>query len=261
MRVRPHHLFAAAAALRLHVPFRCPIPLACAENKPLFAEDLNLIIDGKCNVCQWERENLLSLGAKGKITFTDLEDTYDPTAPANGGVSYRDGMAKITAVTREGEILQGMEVFAACYERVGLGWVFAPLAWPLVGEVIERAYELFATVRTDLTRGESLERLVATHEAGASSTSTSFNWRGFERSLVAGLARPLLVARGSKGFAACGYIDVATADKLDEACIIFTGVNTCDDFVEADVKKVSVAAEALGCTVGMRGADAMELLR
>ena len=89
----------------------------------------------------------------------------------------------------------------------------------------------------------------------------SFNWDGFENSHIQGLARPLLVAKGSKGYAACAYIDVATAEKLNEACIIFSGVNTCDDFVDAEVKKVSPAAEALGCAVGMKGGDALELLR
>ena len=89
----------------------------------------------------------------------------------------------------------------------------------------------------------------------------AFDWTGFEQSLISGLARPLIMARGSKGYAACAYIDVSTADKFEEACIIFSGVATCDDFVEAEVKKVSAAAEKLGCKVGMRGGDALELIR
>ena len=93
------------------------------------------------------------------------------------------------------------------------------------------------------------------------SADGSFSWKGFERSLITGLARPLLVARGSKGYAACGYVDVAAADKFGEACIIFSGVSTCDDFLASDVKKVSEKASALGITVGQKGAEAIELLR
>ena len=247
------------ALLTLASALRAPCPRACAS-PPLFPEEINLIYDSECAVCQWEKDNLLGLGAKGKITFTDLEDPagYDADAARNGGVSYADGMARITAVTKEGEVLTGMRVFAACYEQVGFGWPFAVLQWPVVGSLVERAYELFATVRTDVTRGRSLRDLVEEYEGAA---ARGFNWRGFERSHIGGLARPLLVARGSKGFAACGYIDVETANKLNEACVIFTGVATCDDFLDAEVKKVSDAAAALGCTVGMRGADALERVR
>ncbi|MDC0525619.1 DUF1805 domain-containing protein [bacterium] len=42
---------------------------------------------------------------------------------------------------------------------------------------------------------------------------------------------------------------------------MFTGVDSCDDFLSAEVAKASEAAAALGCTVGMSGRQAMELLR
>ena len=73
-------------------------------------------------------------------------------------------MSRITAVTKDGKVLEGMEVFAACYEQVGFGWVFAPLRWPVVGRLIEEAYSLFAAVRTDITRGRSLSDLIKEHE-------------------------------------------------------------------------------------------------
>ena len=97
--------------------------------------------------------------------------------------------------------------------------------------------------------------------ARSDDASGGFPWSGFKRSLISGLARPLLVAQGSKGFAACGYVDIATCNKLNEAAIIFTGVNTCDEFLGKEVVKVSEAAAALGCKVGMPGVEAMELLR
>ena len=39
---------------------------------------------------------------------------------------------------------------------------------------------------------------------------------GFECSRIDGLARPLLGAKGSKGYAACAYVDIAAADKFGE---------------------------------------------
>ena len=43
--------------------------------------------------------------------------------------------------------------------------------------------------------------------------------------------------------------------------MIFSGVATCDDFVASEVKKASKAAVALGVAEGMRGGEALELLR
>jgi len=59
----------------------------------------------------------------------------------------------------------------------------------------------------------------------------------------------------------CLWLKALFPEKFEEACVIFTGVSTCEDFVEAEVLKCSSAAEKLGCSVGMRGADALELLR
>tara|TARA_B100000475_G_scaffold178191_1_gene143148 strand:- start:82 stop:459 length:378 start_codon:yes stop_codon:yes gene_type:complete len=89
----------------------------------------------------------------------------------------------------------------------------------------------------------------------------AFSFDGFDLGRIDGLARPLLVARGSKGYAACAYVDVGVAEKFEEACIIFSGVATHADMAGSDVKKASPAALALGVTVGMKGADALELLR
>jgi uncharacterized protein YunC (DUF1805 family) len=84
---------------------------------------------------------------------------------------------------------------------------------------------------------------------------------GFECSRIDGLARPLLVAKGSKGYAACAYITTDAADKFGEACVIFSGVATHKAFLDAPVAKASKAAKALGVKDGMPGRDALALIR
>ena len=84
---------------------------------------------------------------------------------------------------------------------------------------------------------------------------------GFECSRIDGLARPLLVAKGSKGYAACAYVDIAAADKFGEACVIFSGVATHEAFLDAPVAKASKAAKALGVKDGMPGRDALALIK
>ena len=84
---------------------------------------------------------------------------------------------------------------------------------------------------------------------------------GFECSRIDGLARPLLVAKGSKGYAACAYVSTDAADKFGEACVIFSGVATHVAFLDAPVAKASKAAKALGVKDGMPGRDALALIK
>jgi hypothetical protein len=75
--------------------------------------------------------------------MTDLEsDNYNPSDPANGNVSYRDGMAAIHAITHDGKVVKGVEVFALAYQQVGLGWLFAITKWPVVEPLYEEKKSL-----------------------------------------------------------------------------------------------------------------------
>jgi len=75
------------------------------------------------------------------------------------------------------------------------------------------------------------------------------------------LKLPLLILRGTKGFLACGYINVEMTKKTGEACAIVRGVQDYDDMLEATVVAVSEAAGELGVQMGMKGANALELFR
>jgi uncharacterized protein YunC (DUF1805 family) len=86
------------------------------------------------------------------------------------------------------------------------------------------------------------------------------DWEGLTKEQIH-LGLPLLIIKGSKGFLACGYINVETCDKTGEACAIVSGVKNHDDMLNAEVKAVSVAAEKLGVRLGMRGEEALEIFR
>ncbi len=138
----------------------------------LFPEEVNIIYDSKCNVCKLEIDFLakrdaekVNVGAP-KLKMTDLEsETYDENDPANGGVSYRKGLAAIHAVTAEGKVVTGVPVFALAYEQVKLGWLFKITTWPIVKNIVDVGYKVFAKYRTNLTRGASIETLVKEYEA------------------------------------------------------------------------------------------------
>jgi predicted DCC family thiol-disulfide oxidoreductase YuxK len=137
----------------------------------LFPEQLNVIYDSKCGVCKLEiewlsrRDHRINSASTPKLKMTDLEsDDYNPSDPANGNVSYREALAAIHAVTSDGKVLKGVEVFALAYQQVGLGWLFAITKWPGLEPLVQFGYEVFAKYRTALTRGSSMDSLIEAYE-------------------------------------------------------------------------------------------------
>ena len=68
-------------------------------------------------------------------------------------------MGRIHAITAEGKVLRDVAVFREAYRLVGLGWLYAPTAWPLLGPLVEQAYALWAGWRLRLTGRPSLDQL------------------------------------------------------------------------------------------------------
>ena len=67
----------------------------------------------------------------------------------------------------------------------------------------------------------------------------------------------ILVIRAARGLLGCGYISAETAAKVGDALAIVSGVSNYEDMLQASVKAVSPAAEALGVRPGMTGRDAL----
>ncbi len=86
------------------------------------------------------------------------------------------------------------------------------------------------------------------------------DWTGLSKERI-DLALPLLVVKGRRGILACGYINVETCNKTGEACAVVTGVKTHENMLESEIKAVSFEAEKLGVRVGMKGMEALEILR
>ena len=67
----------------------------------------------------------------------------------------------------------------------------------------------------------------------------------------------ILVIRAAHGLLGCGYISVDTAAKVGDALAVVSGVSSYEDMLQASVKAVSPAAEALGVCPGMTGREAL----
>lgn len=85
------------------------------------------------------------------------------------------------------------------------------------------------------------------------------NLESFEKYNIA-LKSPLLVIKAPKGVMGCGYLNIETFNRTDEAAVIVRGVNTHEDMLKAKVVAASTAAQALGIEPGMTGAEALQKL-
>lgn len=71
----------------------------------------------------------------------------------------------------------------------------------------------------------------------------------------------LMIIKNAKGFLACGYIKIETAEKLGHAGAIVTGVKNFDDMLNAKVCALTSKAAACGVKEGMSGLEALRLLK
>ena len=100
------------------------------------------------------------------LIAADLEaDDFAENVARNGFLDYETALASFHAVKADGTLLKGMPVFQAAYAAVGLGWVWAVYDNPFAARFLDLGYSIFARFRTDLTRGSSLEALVAARRA------------------------------------------------------------------------------------------------
>ena len=124
---------------------------------------LTLLYDGACPLCLREvsflrrRDQRLHPQA-AQLAFVDINaGDYHPEA--YGGISYRQAMGRIHALTADGSVLRDVAVFRAAYRLIGLGWLYAPSAWPGLRQLADGLYGLWAHWRLPLTGRPDLDQL------------------------------------------------------------------------------------------------------
>lgn len=126
---------------------------------------IDLLYDSECPICAMEVEFLKKRDYNHKIKFTDLQSA-DYNAAEHGNIDFEKGMRKIRAILPDKRVVTGVEVFRHTYEAIGLGWMFAITKLPVVGDIADAAYDLWAEHRLRLTgRGELADVLRQRAEA------------------------------------------------------------------------------------------------
>ncbi len=111
---------------------------------------LKVLFDGQCPFCRLEERWLKSRDKAGRL---DFEDISAPEFDAEQyGLLLSDLHASLHGVLADGQVIRGPEVFRQAYRAVGLGWILAPTGWPLLRQLVDFLYALFARHRVSLGR-------------------------------------------------------------------------------------------------------------
>ncbi|HGY5535738.1 MAG: thiol-disulfide oxidoreductase DCC family protein [Prochlorococcus sp.] len=120
--------------------------------------ELTLLFDGACPFCCREVNFLRAHDHHGRLGFVDIDAPgYEPTAFA--GITYRQAMGRMHALRRNGQVVRDVAVFREAYQLVGMGWLYAPTAWPGVSRAVDGFYQIWARLRLRFTGRESLDQL------------------------------------------------------------------------------------------------------
>ena len=120
--------------------------------------ELTLLYDGGCPLCVREVTFLRRKDREQSIRFIDI-DAQDYSPEDWSGISYRKAMARIHAIQADGTVRTDVAVFREAYRLIGLGWLYAPTRWPVIGPVVDVLYGIWARYRLKITKRASLDQL------------------------------------------------------------------------------------------------------
>jgi predicted DCC family thiol-disulfide oxidoreductase YuxK len=111
-----------------------------------------LFFDGDCPFCVREAAMLRRRDGRDGLRFVDIADPgFDPAAAVPGRPLTREEFsARIHGLHPDGRLETGVGVFREAYRRVGLGWLLAPTAWPILRPLADAGYRWFARNRVRL---------------------------------------------------------------------------------------------------------------
>ncbi len=68
---------------------------------------------------------------------------------------------------------------------------------------------------------------------------------------------PLILVRGKRSFAMCGFLNVDAAERAGVAAIMSSGVESVEDLLEAPVKGATSKALEMGAKIGDRVSESL----
>lgn len=133
---------------------------------------IKLLYDGECPLCVREVNFLRKKDAgRGLIAFVDIADE-NYSAEDNQGIDFETAMGRIHAILADGTVIKNLDVFWRVYDVLGMGWIYAPTRWPVVGSVMNIIYEIWADWRLALTGRPNLTTIIKERQQRLESKKT-----------------------------------------------------------------------------------------
>ncbi|MFC3093646.1 DUF393 domain-containing protein [Alteromonas sediminis] len=112
-------------------------------------DELTIFYDSFCPLCMAEMRHLKKRDKHRRLRFEDINDEQFGNRYPN---MDKDALnARIHGLTGAGDVITGLDVTYHAWRLVGVGWLYAPLRWPLIKPVADSVYRWFARNRYSIS--------------------------------------------------------------------------------------------------------------
>ncbi|MDK1288447.1 thiol-disulfide oxidoreductase DCC family protein [Pseudoalteromonas umbrosa] len=105
---------------------------------------LTIFYDGTCPLCVKEMTALIKRDKAAHIKTVDIHSDEFVNYP---NIDPNQANLILHALDEQGGLLLGLDVTHRAWQLVGMGWLYAPLRWPLIKPIADQVYLLFAKNR------------------------------------------------------------------------------------------------------------------
>ncbi|MCO7190686.1 MULTISPECIES: DUF393 domain-containing protein [unclassified Pseudoalteromonas] len=106
--------------------------------------ELTIFYDGTCPLCVKEMTALTKRDKAQRIKTVDIFSDEFARYP---GIDPEKANTVLHALDAKGNLLLGLDVTHQAWRLVGMGWLYAPLRWPVIKPIADKFYLLFAKNR------------------------------------------------------------------------------------------------------------------
>jgi len=109
------------------------------------SQPFEVFYDEQCPLCRKEINFIRKRDKQDRLTLTDISDrNFDPHST---GKSLDELMREIHGRYSDGTLVTGVEVFREIYRRIGFGALVVPSRWIGIRWLMDRFYNVFASLR------------------------------------------------------------------------------------------------------------------